>query len=339
MSNQPYTKPLRVLSILAGILVVAGLLTGCDNALMNPKGQVGLEERNLIITSTLLMLIVVIPVIIMTFWFAWRYRASNTKATYLPNWEHSTKIEIVLWTIPCIIIFALGVITWESSHSLDPSKPIESPNKPIRIDVVALDWKWLFIYPEQGIATVNEIAFPVDVPVEFHITSATVMNAFFIPQLGSQIYAMGGMDNKLNLIANHHGVFPGISANYSGKGFSAMKFNAVVGSKDDFTAWVNKVKQSPKTLDLAAYKTLTTLTKAEATEKSYRPTVYPVTYFASFKPNLFHDIMISTRDAVDISKVNDKPVAHAAHGAEEHEAQADVKVSDPHSDMQMSSAH
>jgi cytochrome o ubiquinol oxidase subunit 2 len=299
MSNQPYTKPLRMLSIF-GTILVAGLLNGCDNALLNPKGQVGLDERNLIITSTLLMLIVVIPVIIMTFWFAWRYRASNTKATYTPNWEHSTKIEIVLWTIPCIIIFALGIITWESSHHLDPSKPIASTEKPIRIDVVALDWKWLFIYPEQGIATVNEISFPTNVPVEFHITSGTVMNSFFIPQLGSQIYAMGGMENKLNLIANHDGVFPGISANYSGRGFSDMKFNAISTSREEFDAWVNKVKQSPKTLDISTY---------------------------------------STRDGVDVSKVNEKPQVHAEHGSQEHVSHADMQMSDSLSDMKMSSTH
>ena len=313
MSNQPYTKPLRMLSVF-GTILVASLLNGCDNALLNPKGQVGLDERNLIITSTLLMLIVVIPVIIMTLWFAWRYRASNTKSTYLPNWEHSTKIEIVLWAVPCIIIFALSIITWNSSHELNPSKPLQSTEKPIVIDVVALDWKWLFFYPEQGVATVNEIAFPVNVPVEFHITSGTVMNSFFIPQLGSQIYAMGGMENKLNLIANQPGTFPGLSANYSGAGFGAMKFNAVVGTKEDFTAWVNKVKQSPKTLDLTAY---TALTQLSAEEKSphYEPKVYPTTYFASFKQDLFKDIMVSSRDGIDIEKAAAKnaqaPVAHS----------------------------
>ncbi|GAC1377762.1 MAG: cytochrome o ubiquinol oxidase subunit II [Aquirhabdus sp.] len=326
MSNQPYTKPLRMLSIF-GTILVAGLLNGCDNALLNPKGQVGLDERNLIITSTLLMLIVVIPVIIMTFWFAWRYRASNTKATYLPNWEHSTKIEIVLWTIPCIIIFALGILTWESSHALDPSKPIASSEKPIVIDVVALDWKWLFIYPEQGIATVNEIAFPVNVPVEFHITSGTVMNAFFIPQLGSQIYAMGGMENKLNLIANQPGTFPGLSANYSGHGFSDMKFNAISTSRADFDAWVNKVKQSPKTLDISTYSTLTKPSEKNAVE-----------YFATFKPSLFRDIMISSRDGVDIAKVNE-PKVQVEHASKEHSSHADMEMSDSLSDMQMSSAH
>lgn len=331
MSNQPYTKPLRMLSIF-GTILVASLLNGCDNALLNPKGQVGLDERNLIITSTLLMLIVVIPVIIMTLWFAWRYRASNTKATYLPNWEHSTKIEIVLWAVPCIIIFALSVITWNSSHELNPSKPLQSTEKPLVIDVVALDWKWLFFYPEQGVATVNEIAFPVNVPVEFHITSGTVMNSFFIPQLGSQIYAMGGMDNKLNLIANEKGTFPGISANYSGIGFSAMKFNAIVGTKDDFNAWINKVKQSPTSLDLTAYNTLSQLT-AEEKSPHYEPKVYPVTYFSSFKPHLFTDIMISSRDGIAIEKVGEKAQAPASSEKTMHMSD------DSMSDMPQSPAH
>ena len=322
MSNQPYIKPLRMLSIF-GTILVAGLLNGCDNALLNPKGQVGIDERNLIITSTLLMLIVVIPVIVMTFWFAWRYRSSNTKSTYLPNWEHSTKIEIVLWVVPCIIILALSYITWESSHALNPSKPLVSNEKPIRIDVVALDWKWLFIYPEQGIATVNEIAFPENVPVEFHITSGTVMNSFFIPQLGSQIYAMAGMENKLNLIANEKGIFPGISANYSGHGFSDMKFNAIANSREEFDAWVNKVKQSPKTLDIPTYSAL-----AKPSEKN------AVEYYSTYKSDLFRDIMISSRDGVDISKVNETPQVQPEHGSH-----ADMKMSDSPSDMQMSSAH
>jgi cytochrome o ubiquinol oxidase subunit 2 len=334
MSNQPYTKPLRMLSIF-GTILVASLLNGCDNALLNPKGQVGLDERNLIITSTLLMLIVVIPVIFMSFWFAWKYRASNKLAKYTPDWEHSTKIEIVLWAVPCIIILVLSIITWDSSHDLDPGKALVSKEKPIVIDVVAMDWKWLFIYPEQGIATVNEVGFPVNVPVEFHITSATVMNSFFIPQLGSQIYAMGGMENKLNLIANETGTFPGISANYSGAGFAAMKFNAVVGTKDDFAAWVNKVKQSPTSLDLNAYHTLSTLSDYEKSEK-YQPTEYPTTYYSTFKPKIFRDIMLSVRDGVDISKVDDQPQAAVAA---EHSENAMHMSDDSMSDMPKSPAH
>jgi cytochrome o ubiquinol oxidase subunit 2 len=334
MSNQPYTKPLRMLSIF-GTILVASLLNGCDNALLNPKGQVGLDERNLIITSTLLMLIVVIPVIFMSFWFAWKYRATNKLAKYTPDWEHSTKIEIVLWVVPCIIILALSIITWDSSHELSPTKPIESQQKPIVIDVIAMDWKWLFIYPEQGIATVNEIAFPVNVPVEFHITSATVMNSFFIPQLGSQIYAMGGMENKLYLIANEKGTYPGISANYSGAGFAAMKFNAVVGTEDDFTAWVNKVKQSPTTLDINAYKTLSTLSEEEKSEK-YVAKEYPTTYYSSFEPNIFRDIMVSVRDGVDISKVNDQPQVTVEA---EHSQNAMHMSGDSMSDMSKTPAH
>ncbi len=320
MSNQPYIKTLRVLSILS-IVLAAGFLSGCDNALLNPKGQVGLDVSNLIIASTLLMLIVVIPVIIMTIWFAWRYRASNAKATYLPNWEHSTKIEIVLWTVPCLIILALSILTWESTQDLDPGKPLVSNEKPLVINVVALDWKWLFIYPEQGIATVNEIAVPVNVPIQFHITSGTVMNSFFIPQLGSQIYAMAGMENKLNLIANHTGIFPGMSANYSGEGFSDMKFNTISGTRDEFDAWVNKVKSAPRILDIVAYETLT------------KPTIkHPVEYFAAFKPNLFHDIMISSRDAIALSQVNNESKTdHANHSMH--------MPADKTSDMHKSTTH
>lgn len=212
-------------------LAPALLLGGCDMTLFNPKGQVGMDERTLIITATLLMLIVVIPVIVMTLAFAWKYRASNTQAEYKPDWHHSNRIEAVVWLVPCVIIAILGWITWESTHKLDPYRPLDSEVKPVTIQAVSLDWKWLFIYPEQGIATVNEIAFPKDTPVNFQITSDSVMNSFFIPQLGSQIYSMAGMMTKLHLIANEEGVFDGISANYSGGGFSGMRFKAIATSE------------------------------------------------------------------------------------------------------------
>jgi cytochrome o ubiquinol oxidase subunit 2 len=191
------------------------MLSGCNMVLMNPKGAIGVEQRTLIITAIALMLIVVVPVIFMAFAFAWKYRASNKDAKYSPNWSHSNKIEAVVWTIPIIIIAILGTITWKTTHELDPFKPIVTDKKPMTIEVVSLDWKWLFIYPEQGIATVNELAFPKDVPVEFKITSNSVMNSFFIPQLGGQIYAMAGMQTKLHLIGNEAGkytVFPAASA-------------------------------------------------------------------------------------------------------------------------------
>ncbi|WP_409420679.1 ubiquinol oxidase subunit II [Pseudaeromonas sp. ZJS20] len=259
---------------------LAVLLSGCDMALMDPKGAVGLEQRSLILTATGLMLIVVIPVFIMTVWFAWRYRAANKQATYAPKWAHSNKIELVVWLVPCIIILILGTITWRTSHSLDPHKPLASDKPALQIDVVALDWKWLFIYPAQGIATVNEIAIPVDVPVHFRITSATVMNSFFIPRLGSQVYAMAGMNNDLYLVANEAGTYKGIAANYSGHGFSGMKFATHAVSDADFAAWVDKVKQAPGHLDSTQY--------AELVKPSQN---VPVTYFSSAKPGLYEEII------------------------------------------------
>jgi cytochrome o ubiquinol oxidase subunit II len=257
------------------------LLAGCSNLeVLDPKGSIGVAEKSLIGTATFAMLIVVIPVIILTLVFAWRYRASNRKATYAPKWAHSTAIEVVVWTIPTLIILFLAVLTWKTSHELDPYKPIESEVKPIEIQVVALDWKWLFVYPEYGIATVNQIAFPVGTPVNFRITSDSVMNSFFIPQLGSQIYAMAGMQTKLHLIADHAGDYAGISANYSGAGFSDMKFRALATSPEEFKAWVEKVKASSERLDMDTYYAV----KAPS-EKN------PVRYFSSSDPELFHKIM------------------------------------------------
>lgn len=273
------TKRFFKLSGMFSILAVL-LLTGCDMALMNPKGQIGMEQKSLIITATWLMLIVVIPVIIMTVYFAWKYRASNTKAEYAPDWAHSKKIEAVVWAVPCVIILILSTITWYSTHALDPRKPLVSDEKTITIQVVALDWKWLFIYPDLNIATVNQIAFPTDVPVEFKITSATVMNSFFIPRLGSQLYAMAGMENRLNLIANEPGTYQGLSSNYSGAGFSGMKFSVLATSKSEFEQWVEKVRQSPLSLSTESYQSLTNETIN-----------HPVQYFSSVKPGLYLDII------------------------------------------------
>ena len=248
--------------------------------LLDPVGQVGADEKNLIITATLLMLLVVVPVILMTLVFAWKYRASNKNATYAPKWSHSTKIEVVIWTVPILIIIALGVITYKSTHALDPYRPSESDVKPVTIEVVAMDWKWLFIYPEQGIATVNKIVFPANTPVNFRITSDTVMNSFFIPGLGGQIYAMAGMQTKLHLIANKNAELDGISANYSGAGFTGMKFKAIATSQAEFDAWVSEVKASPKQLDTAEYEALTKPSQNN-----------PVELYSSVKPNLFQTII------------------------------------------------
>jgi cytochrome o ubiquinol oxidase subunit 2 len=275
---------------------MAAMLSGCSKmALWEPKGQVAADEKQLIITSTLLMLIVVIPVIVLTLWFAWHYRESNTKATYTPNWSYSHRIEAVCWGVPIAIILVLGTITWRTTHELDPYKPLASNVKPLEIQVVALDWKWLFIYPEQHIASVNELAIPTDVPVNFKITSDTVMNVFFIPQLGSQVYAMAGMQTQVNLIANEPGVYNGLSANFSGGGFPDMTFKANAVSKEGFDAWVAKVKSSSEKLGVDAYKDL-----AKPTEK------HPVQYFASVEPMLFPAVLDKYMDKSSGLKLADK---------------------------------
>jgi cytochrome o ubiquinol oxidase subunit 2 len=256
------------------------LLGGCNWALLDPKGPIAADERSLIATAVVLMLIVVVPVLALTILFAWRYRASNTRATFMPGWAHSNRIEAAVWLVPCLIVVCLGTIAWDSSHKLDPYRQIASHVKPIRIDVVALDWKWLFIYPDLGVATVNQIAFPVNVPVNFNITSASVMNSFFIPQLGGQIYAMAGMQTKLSLMADQEGTYAGMSANYSGAGFSDMKFTALAMSRQSFNRWLAMVRGSPKTLGAQDYKLL-----AKASRK------HPVEYFSSVDPDLFAAVL------------------------------------------------
>ncbi|MHC8409694.1 ubiquinol oxidase subunit II [Pseudomonas sp. Hz4] len=275
MSKNRYPRLLGLLPLIGTLL-----LSGCNMTLLNPTGQVGLEQRNLIITATLLMLLVVVPVIVMTFLFAWKYRATNTNAVYTPKWSHSTKIEIAVWAVPVLIIIALGYVTYVSTHALDPYKPLESDVKPITIEVVSLDWKWVFIYPEQGIATVNKIVFPTNTPVNFKVTSDSVMNSFFIPGLGGQIYAMAGMQTKLHLIANRDAEMEGISANYSGAGFTGMKFKAISTSQENFDAWVSEVKKAPKQLEKAEYEALSKPSQNN-----------PVELYSSVTPNLFQIIV------------------------------------------------
>ncbi len=258
----------------------AVLLSGCNMEVLTPKGDIGAHEKSLILIALGLMAIVAIPVIAMTLWFAWRYRSSNTKATYAPEWSHSTKIEVVVWTIPAIIIVILASITWTSSHELDPYKPLASDAKPVTVQVVSLDWKWLFVYPEYGVASVNELAFPVDRPVNFQLTSDSVMNAFFIPQLGSQIYAMAGMETKLHLIAREPGTYAGLSTNFSGEGFSDMSFKAIATSEDGFKDWIAKAKATPAVLNDASYQTL-----AQPSQKA------PVAYYGNVTPNLFLSVV------------------------------------------------
>ncbi len=262
-------------------LCAVTFLQGCSTILLfDPKGPIGEAERFVIIAAIVLMLIVVIPVFIMAFWFARKYRASNTESTYMPKWSHSAKIEFFMWAVPIAIVTVLAFLAWTSTHSLDPYKPIPSAEKPINIEAVSQDWKWLFIYPDQNIATVNEITFPVNVPVSFKLTSDTVMTSFFIPQLGSQIYAMAGMQTRLHLLANQPGTYAGHNQQLSGRGYADMHFKANAVSREEFQSWVQKVRQSPEKLDLDRY------------EKLAIPSVgHAVTYFSSVKPDLFGDIL------------------------------------------------
>jgi cytochrome o ubiquinol oxidase subunit 2 len=245
------------------LLLLASLsLAGCNMVLMNPSGDVALQQRDLILISTGLMLLIIVPVIGLTLLFAWKYRKANTKADYRPDWDHSTQLELVIWAAPLLIIIALGALTWISTHMLDPYRPlsridasrgIPPDTRPLVVEVVALDWKWLFLYPDQGIATVNELAAPVDRPILFKITASSVMNSFFIPALAGQIYAMPGMETKLNAVINKPGEYEGFSANYSGAGFSGMRFKFHGLSAADFDKWVQGNRDSGKQLGRADY--------------------------------------------------------------------------------------
>ena len=260
------------------------MLSGCDLALFDSQGVTGKEIGDTILLTMGLMLIVVIPTIIMTIWMPIRYyHKSKNNTPYEPEWEHSTKIEFFAWGVPVAIILVLAVIAYETSYSLDPREEID-PDKPsMTIQVVALDWKWLFIYPEEQIATVNEIAFPVDHQVEFLVTSATTMNSFFIPRLGGQIYAMAGMENRINLMAAAPGEYRGISANYSGFGFAGMRFKAkAMATEDEYQQWIKQVKAPGNVLSDEEFDRLEEKTRDHGVE-----------YFGSVDPLRFKNIIES----------------------------------------------
>ena len=234
------------------LLAVAFSCSGCIGVL-NPKGPVGHAEMLILVNSVAIMLTIVIPTIVVTLFVAWWFRASNTRAVYQPNFVYSGQIELIVWAIPILVIVLLGGIAWIGSHDLDPPKPLVADVKPLEVQVVSLDWKWLFLYPEQGIATVNQLVIPAATPVHFELTSSSVMNAFFVPQLGGMIYTMHGMRTNLNLLANEPGEFHGLSSNYSGNGFSGMNFTVHAVPPSAFASWVETAQQSPQTLDDAAY--------------------------------------------------------------------------------------
>jgi len=275
----------------AWLLLPAFLLAGCNTVLLSPSGDIAAQQGQLIVISTVLMLLIIVPVIALTFFFAWKYRQSNkaAEAEYAPDWDHSTQLELAIWAAPLLIIIALGALTWISTHTLDPyraltridaHRPVPEGTQPLVVEVVALDWKWLFLYPEQGIATVNELAAPVDRPIQFKITSSTVMNSFFIPALAGQIYAMAGMETKLHAVINKPGEYEGFSANYSGAGFSGMRFKFHGLSDGDFDSWVQKTKADGKELSRAAYLQLEHPSERE-----------PVRHYASVAPGLYDAIL------------------------------------------------
>ena len=237
------------------VLATSGL-QGCSGGVLDPAGPVGHAERTILLNSLAIMLAIVIPVILATLAFAWWFRASNSKARYLPTWAYSGRIELIVWSIPALVVFFLGGIAWIGSHQLDPAEPLPSRHKPLEVDVVALDWKWLFIYPQAGVASVNQLVAPVDVPLQLHITSASVLNVFFVPRLGSEIYAMNGMLSQLNLEADQAGVYQGLAAHFSGDGFSDMGFEVHAVTEQEFDAWTTGARAQGNTLDDTSYRLL-----------------------------------------------------------------------------------
>src|SRR5215475_12626332 len=266
------------------VVSAAILLSSCAPAgVLDPQGPIASAERLLLINSTAIMLVVVIPVIVATLAFAWWYRASNTRATRSLDESYEGRVEFVVWSIPALTVILLGGVIWISSHQLDPRAPIPGKSDPLRVDVVALDWKWLFIYPDHGVAAVNQLVIPAGTPVDFRLTSATVMNSCFVPQLGSKIYTMGGMTTHLNLLADKPGEYPGFSANYSGAGFAEMRFIVKSVPAADFNAWLEQVRGTGSALDAAGYAELAKPSKA----------VPPATY-RSVQPKLFERIIDQT---------------------------------------------
>lgn len=263
------------------ILGFSLILSGCKLAILDPKGLIATAEKNLLVDAVLLMLIVVIPVIIMSFVFAWRYRIKNTNAKYTPNWSHSNLLEAFCWIVPIIIIGILAAMTWISTHKLDPYRPLANKKKPIIIEAIALDWKWMFIYPQQHIATINYVQIPAHVPIRFLVTSDAPMNSLEIPQLAGQIYAMAGMRTKLNLIADVPGTYKGLSTNFSGDGFSGMKFIVKATSQSQFNQWVQSVQNSSNPLTMNRYKQLAKPSENNRAE-----------YFSSPVKNLFNKVMM-----------------------------------------------
>jgi len=276
--------------LLAVLLTGAMMLGGCTEGVLDPKGPIALAERQILFNALGIMLAIVIPVILAILGFAFWFRASNERARYRPDFTYSGRLELLVWSIPAMTVLLVGGVAWIGAHDLDPGKPISSTVKPVNVEVVSLDWKWLFIYPEQGIASVNKLVVPVGTPISFELTSSSVMNSFFVPQLGSQIYTMSGMATRLHLQADHLGTYAGISAMFSGDGFPDMRFTVDAVTDDRFAQWVRQARETGSALDKQTYADLVKPSKAVA----------PFTYRA-VAPDLFSSIVNADMGAQDSS--------------------------------------
>jgi cytochrome o ubiquinol oxidase subunit II len=286
-----------------GVLALVLPLAGCGGVL-DPHGPIGNSERLILIDSVAIMLVIVIPVIVATLGFAWWFRASNDRATYLPYWSFSGQLELIVWAIPALVITFLGGIAWFGSHALDPFRPLDSQSPPVEVQVVSLDWKWLFIYPNDGVASVNQLVIPAGAPVHFTLTSTGVMNSFFVPQLGSQIYTMAGMTSQLSLQADEPGDYPGISAQFSGDGFSDMRFVVHAMAADDYARWLASAKDRGAILDNTAYAALT-----------QQSSNLKATTYHGVDPKLFDSIVNET--APDAGGAQEQPGGHGASASGE----------------------
>jgi len=271
---------------LAIVLVTAVTLGGCTEGVLDPQGPIAAAERLILFNSLGIMLAIVIPTILATLAVAFWFRSSNWRARYLPDFAYSGRLEMLVWSIPAMTVLLVGGVAWVGSHDLDPRKPVSAAVDPVRVQVVSLDWKWLFIYPDQGIASVNQLTIPVGTPVSFELTSSGVMNSFWVPQLGGQIYTMAGMTTRLHLQADHLGTYRGASANYSGEGFADMRFNVDAVPAETFAQWVDAARSAGPVLDAQAYADLAKPSKAVA----------PFTYRA-VAPDLFTSVLSSTMQA------------------------------------------
>ncbi|HTG24526.1 MAG TPA: ubiquinol oxidase subunit II [Reyranella sp.] len=262
------------------IVIGAVALSGCSEGVLDPKGPIAAAEREILFNSLGIMLAIVVPTILATIGVAFWFRSSNRRARYRPDFTYSGRLEMLVWSIPAMTVLLVGGVAWLGAHDLDPRRPIASDVEPVRVQVVSLDWKWLFIYPDQGIASVNHLTVPVGTPVSFELTSSGVMNSFFVPQLGSQIYTMAGMVTHLHLQADHEGTYRGLSANYSGEGFADMRFTVDAVLPEAFAQWMDGTRSTGPMLDAGTYAALAKPSSAVA----------PFTY-RSVAPDLFNGIL------------------------------------------------